>query len=374
MSYKVMHLLNHLKIGGAETLVTEYALHIDKNNFESIYVTLASRNETANERKLIQAGMKIIFLGDEDVFPNASNKFKRMINKIHRHLVFHKIVKREKPNIIHTHLNTNSYVISINSKRNKIKLFHTVHSEVKSAFKRMTQRLSTKYCINRKGMVPITLHTKMQEDVNDLFRIKNSLVLPNAINLSRFSNPNKKRRETMNSLGITTDNLFVIGHVGRFVESKNHKLLIDIFAKVKSKRKNAYLLLIGVGQMEEEIMEKIIKLGLQNNVSFLGNREDIPDLMSAMDVFVFPSIHEGFGNVLIEAQAAGIRCVASDRIPKEAFVTNLITSVPLENSVENWAEIVANDNYPKKVEGNLSKHDIRRVIKELENIYLYAGE
>src|SRR5699024_11744872 len=99
-----------------------------------IYVTLASRNETANERKLIQAGMKIIFLGDEDVFPNASNKFKRMINKIHRHLVFHKIVMREKTNIIHTHLNTNNYVITINSKQNKIKLFHTVHSEVKSAF------------------------------------------------------------------------------------------------------------------------------------------------------------------------------------------------------------------------------------------------
>lgn len=356
-------------MGGAETLITNYALRINKQKFDILIVTVSKSRNTINEKKLDEAGIKIFYLGDMVVFSNASNIVKRIINKIHKHILLHTIINREKPDVVHTHLATNEYVASINTKRRNIKSFHTIHSDVNTMFKRKKHKMVTKKCIKHKGMIPIALHSDMQYDANALFNINSTLVMPNAINLSRFTNVEIERSETIKSLDINTDS-FIIGHVGRFSEEKNHKFLIDVFASLKQKYKEAHLILVGTGGLENQLKEQVRHLGLQNNVSFLGNREDIPELMNAMDVFVFPSKYEGFGNVLIEAQAAGVRCVASDTIPKDAFVTNLVTTLSLNNTVESWVENILNSEYPANVKGNLTDYDINNVIKRLENIYL----
>src|SRR5699024_1966328 len=113
--------------------------------------------------------------------------------------------------------------------------------------------------------------------------------------MKRFTNVNVDKLTMLYSLGIKED-AFILGHVGRFSEQKNHKFLINVFAAVKKERSNAHLILIGIGDLEGEIKEQVYELGLQDSVSFLGNRGDIPELMSIMDVFVFPSLYEGFGN------------------------------------------------------------------------------
>jgi len=141
------------------------------------------------------------------------------------------------------------------------------------------------------------------------------------------------------ALGIPADT-FVVGHVGIFTEQKNHRKLISIFGEVIKKRPDAYLLLVGDGHLRPVVEEQAKQLSLLERVVFAGIRSDVPELMlGAMDVFLFPSLFEGLGLVLVEAQAAGLPCVISDVIPEEAdVVSNLVTRMPLACSDEEWAE------------------------------------
>ncbi|MCY7272598.1 MAG: glycosyltransferase family 1 protein [Phormidesmis sp. CAN_BIN44] len=142
-------------------------------------------------------------------------------------------------------------------------------------------------------------------------------------------------------LGISS-NTFVIGHVGRFYEPKNHAFLVEIFSEIVKREPNACLLLVGEGPLREVIERKISQLGLSQQVIFAGLRADVHRLMlGAMDVFLFPSLYEGLGLVLIEAQAAGVSCIFSDVVPEEADVIQMLTQrLSLSQTPSEWAEAV----------------------------------
>lgn len=369
MKTKVIHLIRHLKMGGAETLITEYALKINKDKFDIVIVTLKERKNTFNEKRLEESGVKVIYLGEKVAFPKSANLFKRIINKFHRAVLFIKTIYREKPSVIHTHLDVNKYLLLINTKKMGIKLFYTVHSEAKRAFRKWGQRIITRYCLNFKGMIPIALHSKMQQEVKEILRVDKCIVLPNGIDMNRFRNTSYNKELTLKSLKIDK-NSFIIGHIGRFVLEKNHEFLIQLFANIKKRKKNAHLILIGIGELEEEIRMQVVHLGLQDSVTFLGNRNDIPELIGIMDVFVFPSRSEGFGNVLIEAQAVGVRCVVSSSVPSDAIITNLVTQLSLNSPIDVWTEEIIDSNGPDEIIGDLDYYDVNKIILKLEQLYL----
>lgn len=130
----------------------------------------------------------------------------------------------------------------------------------------------------------------------------------------------------------------VIGHVGRFHKQKNHRFLLEIFSSIRKKKSNAVLLMVGTGELESEIRRQARSLDLEPYVIFAGLRFDIPQMLSAMDVFVFPSFHEGMPNTVIEAQSTGLPCVIADTITKEADITGLVKYRSLSASAEEWAE------------------------------------
>lgn len=160
------------------------------------------------------------------------------------------------------------------------------------------------------------------------------------IDLSVFSrcNPNPALRR---EFGIPQDS-FVIGHVGRFVDQKNHTFLIDIFVEIIKKQPESYLLLVGDGPLRPDIEQKVSRLGLSGNVIFAGIRPDVPELMlNVMDIFLFPSLYEGLGIVLIEAQSSGLSCVYSDVVPEEArIVPKLVSIHSLDETSNVWADTV----------------------------------
>jgi glycosyltransferase involved in cell wall biosynthesis len=141
--------------------------------------------------------------------------------------------------------------------------------------------------------------------------------------------------------GIPADS-FVVGHVGRFDLQKNHQFLIDIIKHCVRCNPNCYALLVGDGPLRTAIEDKVRKMELENRVIFTGVRSDVPQIMKGcMDVFVFPSFHEGLSIVLIEAQAAGLRCFVSDRVTREASLVNgAIQFIGLDKQPEYWAEEV----------------------------------
>ena len=167
------------------------------------------------------------------------------------------------------------------------------------------------------------------------------LILPNALDTQIYSF-NKAVRELYRK-EMNIENSLVVGHIGRFTQQKNHMFLIDVFAEVRKIEESAVLLLIGQGELEKNIQSKVEQYGLSSSVKFLNVRKDIPELLSAMDVFLFPSFYEGMPNTVIEAQTSGLSCVISDSITKEARVTDLVTYMSLKCGEHAWAKVVVDN-------------------------------
>ena len=165
--------------------------------------------------------------------------------------------------------------------------------------------------------------------------------IPNAIDTRRFAYDPAVRRQVREELGLGAR--FVIGHVGRFGFMKNHSYLIDIFAELCRMRDDAALVLIGKGELEEDIRAKVERLGLADKVLFLGNRFDVERYYQAFDYFVFPSTFEGLPGSVVEAQASGLSCLVSDQVTRETELTELVTYKSIGEPAANWAaEIMRN--------------------------------
>lgn len=193
-------------------------------------------------------------------------------------------------------------------------------------------------------------------------------ILPNAIDPERFKYSETARREIRAKYGIG-DNDFVVGHVGRFYPQKNHEFLIDVFAELYEQKANAKLLLLGDGPLQEHIKRKVESLGLSNSVIFAGLQKDSAPFYSAMDVFAFPSLWEGLGIVLLEAQYSGLPCVVSETVPKEVFVTNFYDQLNGFKPKTWISSIIHFDSVNRNCGIQFSKYDINVRYCELKKIY-----
>lgn len=162
-------------------------------------------------------------------------------------------------------------------------------------------------------------------------------LVQNGVDLSVYRYDENSRKEIRRELGVPEDTLLV-GHVGRFNQQKNHMFLLEVFRKIHQKHPKSVLVLTGTGELEQQIREKAGALEITDCVIFTGVRSDVPQLMSAMDVFVFPSLYEGMPNTVIEAQATGLPCVIADTITREADITGLVQYLPLTAATETWAD------------------------------------
>lgn len=171
-----------------------------------------------------------------------------------------------------------------------------------------------------------------------LLNEKNYQFIPNGIDLRRFRLNEAKREKTRKELHL--EDAFVIGHVGRLCFQKNQSFLLDIFALVYRQDASARLLLVGEGEALEELEEKAARLSLSDAVIFYGTTPQVERLLWAMDVFVFPSVFEGLGIAVIEAQAAGLPTICSDGVPREALASSLARQIALASSVKQWAQMI----------------------------------
>ena len=205
-----------------------------------------------------------------------------------------------------------------------------------------------------------------------LFGNKHFTVIPNAIDSSVFNVNNNKRTEYRAKLGFSENN-YVIGHVGRFAEQKNHTFIIDVFSELHKKSDNYKLLLVGDGELKENILNKVTELGLTNSVVFTGNVSNVQDYMQAMDLFVLPSLFEGLPVTGVEAQACGLSCMFSDTITNELKITENVEFVSLEDKAK-WIKTAEKMvKHPKTDNIEIIRsagYNISETAKKLEEIYL----
>ena len=185
---------------------------------------------------------------------------------------------------------------------------------------------------------------------------------------------NKDVREEYNLNG-----KFVIGHVGRFFKPKNHPFIIQTFSKIAEKDPDAVLMLVGGGELDDAVLNKIKEevrnLRLEKRVVFTGVRNDVYRIMQAFDIFILPSLHEGFPVVMVEAQAAGLKCIISDTVPMECDITGNVEALSLMKGADLWAERILSyknsykkqDTYDKIVD---AEYDIKSNAEKLQNFYL----
>lgn len=205
-------------------------------------------------------------------------------------------------------------------------------------------------------------------------------VLYNGIKLEDYLFKAESRQKIRCSLGIS-DDVFVMIHVGRFAKQKNHEYLVKILQNYSKVDLSAWkMLFVGDGPLKENIQTQVRKSGLEGHVLFLGNRTDVEKLYSAADMFVFPSLHEGLGIVVIEAQASGLPCIVSEAVPEEADMEiGLLNTLHLKESFGKWSNTIAakktdtasrESRKPAIMNG---KYNIKLIASQMQQFYLENG-
>ena len=166
----------------------------------------------------------------------------------------------------------------------------------------------------------------------------------------------------------------MIGHVGRYCHVKNQSYLLRIFSELLAKKSNCVLFLIGKGEDEKKLRNRVEELGLKDKVFFLIDRTDVDQLYQAMDVFVLPSFHEGLPVVAVEAQANGLPCLVSDKVSNEVVLTGNIKRMPLKSKSDEWVKAIlsidSSRNSNAKIELLNNGYDIKTESKKLQEWYI----
>lgn len=356
--------------GGISNLTMTINEKINREEFEFDYLVFRNQEEFCDERARRLGSSKLI----ADI-SSVSNPIKKGIAKIKG---TKKILAEGKYHILHIDASTPyDVVLAIGAKLAGVKtiIFHA-HNDNYEHKRNLRNALMPFYRI----MIPfcITDYIAISENAakfmfpKKVVANKSYRLIKNGIDVNKYIYSSETRKRYREEYG--WNDSFVVGHIGRFVYQKNHEFLIEVFKEIKRKKGNAVLLLIGIGEMQEKIREKVSRLGLADSVIFWGVTEDIPNLMQAMDAFVFPSRYEGLGMVAIEAQAASLPTVVADTLPKETEITDCIKKVSLNESPERWAEIILDEYWQntrrdRSIEIQQSGYDINAVVRDLEEFY-----
>lgn len=274
-----------------------------------------------------------------------------------------------QPIAFHVHLEVLHLVKPVSKALRGVKLVYTCHTEpsIMIGGKETAGYKAASCLLINNNMQMIALHPDMANEINGLFGISNTTVINNGINIQRFLDIHIDVAEYRRSIGIPED-AFVVGHVGRFHRVKNHRFFIDVFDLLVKKQPKSHLLLIGTGELQGEIEKQLKENNLSEKATILTHRTDIPELMRVMDVFVFPSLYEGLGIVLIEAQIVGLKYVISSAIPKHSIISNRVSVLDLNVAKNDWQDLILTPS--KEVYScNYSQWDINHIVRKLENIY-----
>ena len=350
--------------GGVEAVIMNYYRNIDKSKIQFDF--LCDEDSTNIPYEEIESlGGRVILI------PPYQKPF-----KYHKELK--RILKENKYEIVHSHISTMSLFSLFAAKCAgvKVRIAHS-HSTTnkaewkKNLMKQVLKHFSKVFATHYMCCSELAGRWLFGNRTNDKGKV---YLLNNAIDLDKFKYNEDIKKSKREELGIDQDAL-VIGHIGRFVQQKNHTFLIDIFNEITRLNDKAVLLLAGQGPLMDETKEKVDSLGITDKVKFLGQRSDANELYQAFDVFLLPSLYEGLPVVGVEAQAAGLLCFLSSDMTKETKVLESTTIMTLQDSPEEWAKAIVDkvstfERKDTKEEISANKFNIKVEASKLENYYL----
>lgn len=364
---RVLQVVGKMHYGGMETLIMNLYRNMDRSRVQFDFLVHYEEPGEYDE-EIRQLGGRIYVMPKTTfrnyfIYQKALNEFFQQhpeYKVIHGHLqsvafLYHKIAKKYGKRYCITHAHNNG-----------------VEHSIKGRVSYFTALLAQKYTDEFWGCSMEACRYFFPKAIKEHKEVK---VILNGIEAEKYRFCDETRQELRNLAGL--NGKLVIGHVGRFTGQKNHGFLIDIFDEVQ-KKKDSALLLIGKGPDKEKMLEKVKEKGLLEKVIFLGARDDINELMMVMDAFVLPSLFEGFGIVLVEAQATGLPCFCTEgKIPPITKISDSYYPISLKKSPREWADCIlklydrqeGTDRAKQYRQAISHGFDIREIAKDVEKAY-----
>lgn len=327
---KVLIIIGKLYVGGAERVGRDIGYFADPERFEIHYLVYGD-DVGAYERELAEKGCRLIHMAP----PSAGYAaYWRALTKL---------IRDEKYDVIHAHTMFSSGWAMMAGKKYGVPIriahSHSIRGNekrglVKNTYEKTMRRLVLRYatcCVGCGRGAGEWLFGAAA------FREKGTLIY-NGIGLDRFVFDAGIRRKRRGEAGL--EDKFLIGHAGHLAQVKNQRFLLELMPRILEKKPNAFLLLLGGGADRAMLEEKIRELGLEDHVRMMGSVGNVHEWLSAMDVFVFPSLYEGTPLSILEVQANGLPCVISDSVPQDVFLTDLLHPMSLSDPKGKWVEAV----------------------------------
>lgn len=324
---RVLQCVNDMHRAGLETMLMNYYRNIDRTKIQFDFLTHRPYKSDYDD-EILSLGGKVYYA--PRLYPQNYPKYFKWMRKFFGDHPEYKIV--------HSHIDAMSYLPLKAAKKAgvPIRIAHSHSTSIDRDFKyvlkqyyryRLTSVLTDEFSCGKAAGV-------------FLFRNDKFTLIPNAVEATKFYYDENVRNEVRKELKISNQT-FVIGHVGRISYPKNHRFLINIFKEFHAINKDSILLIIGTGDMEEEIKNYAKESGVNDNIKFLGNRNDTERFYQVFDVFMLPSLFEGVPLVGVEAQFADLPCFFSDKVPTEVVFSDKTNFMSLNQSAKEWAREIA---------------------------------
>ena len=351
--------------GGVEAVLMNYYKNIDKSKIQFDFICDSDSTSIPYEEIEALGGRVLLCPPYQKIF-----KYMKELKKI---------FKDNDYKIVHSNINTLSvFPLYVAKKAGiPIRIAHS-HSTIinnKKEWKRNIAKNILKYFSKTYATdyLACSEQAAISQFGNKAYRDGKVKIIYNAIDLKKFEYNKKLRAHKRKELNIK-DDAIVIGHVGRFVKTKNHELLINVFNKYHKINNNSRLILAGQGPLLEKTKVRVKELGLDKFVYFVGQQKNIHEYYQTFDIFMLPSLYEGLGMALIEAQISGLPCIASKGVPEITKVIDCFSFIDLNESLDTWVnKIIEYSNIDRKNCIDIfekTRFNIHRESKILEDLYL----
>lgn len=359
---RVLHVFASLDRGGAETMIMNLYRSINREKVQFDFVVDDSNKKYDYEEEIEHLGGYIYRIPKYKAkkYFSYRSKWKSML------------MSHNEWNIVHIHHTVPAFTYLGIAKKNQ--LVTIVHSHTAGATKSIKSILKILARFPLRFLAEYLFACSVAA-AKWMFGNKSSkaIIINNSIDSKRYIFSAEKRDLMRTELNL--ENSFTIGHIGNFSKAKNYPFILDIFVEVLKIDPFAKLILIGKNDNNPEVERRVKEMDLDQSVIFTGVRSDIPDLLQAIDIFLFPSLYEGLPVTLIEAQASGLKIFASDVITNEVAITDNIEFMSLNSSAEVWADRIMEyrDGYERKNSRReiiTAGYDVKQSANELENFYI----
>lgn len=329
---RILEIVTYINGGGVDSVVYNYLNHMDRRGMEIELIALSTDKEQFREKMFKDIAVKIYYVPH-----NILKRIKAVGD----------IIKNGHYDVVHSHCEfLSEWYLAISKYygvRMRIMHSHIVNSQV-TLLRRIYRPIGHVVAkLMSTGYFACGADAAVSMWGRKYFENGCCYIMYNAIEVERFRYNESIRDNMRKKMGWT--NKWVIISIARLTAQKNHIFILNLFKAINESNPESILVLVGDGELRHVIEKQISDLGIRDSVELLGNRDDIPAILSASDSFILPSLYEGFPVVSIEAQANGLPIIMSNNITKECGVTDIATFLSLKDSYVEWKKALIRDNY-----------------------------